>query len=119
MKKKENVCVFYLIIIIFEGEIDIRERNIGVCGDAYMQGEKLFNIYIIKCEFYTLIYVRASQSRNDLFLHTHTHTLSLSIFLTFSCSSPIFFFTLFTIIICIIIVHRLIAVNISNNTFFL
>ena len=78
MKKKENVCVFYLIIIIFEGEIDIRERNIGVCGDAYMQGEKLFNIYIIKCEFYTLIYVRASQSRNDLFLHTHTHTHSLS-----------------------------------------
>ena len=41
MKKKENVCVFYLIIIAFEGEIDIRERNIGVCGDAYMQGEKL------------------------------------------------------------------------------
>ena len=76
---------------------------------------KSYNIYIIKCEFYTLIYVRASQSRNDLFLHTHT----LSIFLTFSCSSPIFFFTLFTIIICIIIVHRLIAVNISNNTFFL
>ena len=114
-EKKGNVCVFYFNNIIFVGEIDIRERNIGVCGDAYMQGEKLFNIYIIKCEFYTLIYVRASQSRNDLFLHTHT----LSIFLTFSCSSPIFFFTLFTIIICIIIVHRLIAVNISNNTFFL
>ena len=32
MKKKE-MCVV--------GEIDIRERNIGVCGDAYMQGEKL------------------------------------------------------------------------------
>ena len=116
MKKKENVCVFYLIIIIFEGEIDIRERNIGVCGDAYMQGEKLFNIYIIKCEFYTLIYVRVSIAQRPFFTHTHTH--SLSIFLTFSCSSPIFFFTLVTII-CIIIVHRFIAVNISNNTFFL
>ena len=71
MKKKENVCVFYLIIIIFEGEIDIRERNIGVCGDAYMQGEKLFNIYIIKCEFYTLIYA-PRLNRATTFFYTHT-----------------------------------------------
>ena len=76
MKKKENVCVFYLIIIIFEGEIDIRERNIGVCGDAYMQGEKLFNIYIIKCEFYTLIYVRVSIAQRPFY--THTHSLNIS-----------------------------------------
>ena len=40
-EKKGNVCVFYFNNIIFVGEIDIRERNIGVCGDAYMQGEKL------------------------------------------------------------------------------
>jgi len=40
-EKEGNVCVLFLIIIIVEGEIDIRERNIGVCGDAYMQGEKL------------------------------------------------------------------------------
>ena len=91
MKKKENVCVFYLIIIIFEGEIDIRERNIGVCGDAYMQGEKLFNIYIIKCEFYTLIYVRASQSRNDLFLHTH----SLNISYVFVFVAYLFFYSFY------------------------
>ena len=96
MKKKENVCVFYFNNkIIFEGEIDIRERNIGVCGDAYMQGEKLFNIYIIKCEFYTLIYVRASQSRNDLFLHTHTHTLSLNISYVFVFVAYLFFYSFY------------------------
>ena len=40
MKKKE-MCVCFILIILYLGEIDIRERNIGVCGDAYMQGEKL------------------------------------------------------------------------------
>ena len=40
-KKGKCVCVLFNNKIIFEGEIDIRERNIGVCGDAYMQGEKL------------------------------------------------------------------------------